>query len=128
LPVSKDTCKLPYVSAQTNYEIVWQVYGDATACSKETHGGERGRRGKMPDLASGGGGVTCKASSSHAALPGSSERRVVVLLLPSLTAGENLQTLLLKEQRSGAKGMSKRSLLEVEDIIPPISPSLWLER
>jgi len=82
----------------------------------------------MPDLASGGGGVTCKASSSHAALPGSSERRVVVLLLPSLTAGENLQTLLLKEQRSGAKGMSKRSLLEVEDIIPPISPSLWLER
>lgn len=32
----EDTCKLPVVSAQTVYEIVWQVHGDATAGSKET--------------------------------------------------------------------------------------------
>lgn len=41
---SEDTCKLPGVSAQADYEIVWQVYGDTTACSKETHGGEKGWR------------------------------------------------------------------------------------
>lgn len=32
----EDTCKHLVVSAQTVYEIVWQVHGDATAGSKET--------------------------------------------------------------------------------------------
>lgn len=41
---SEDTCKRPGVSAQTDYEIVWQVFGDATSCSKEIHGGEKGWR------------------------------------------------------------------------------------
>lgn len=41
---SEDACKLPGVSAQTDYEIVWQVYGGTTACSKGTHGGEKERR------------------------------------------------------------------------------------
>lgn len=31
----EDTCKLPVVSAQTFYEIVQQVHGDATAGSNE---------------------------------------------------------------------------------------------
>lgn len=40
----------------------------------------------------------------------------------------NLQTLLLREQRDGRRGMSKQRLLEVEDIIPSIStPSLARE-
>lgn len=41
---SEDTCKLLGTSAQTDYEIVWQVYEDATACSKGTHDGEKGWR------------------------------------------------------------------------------------
>lgn len=45
---------------------IWQVYGDATACSKGT---QRGGENKL-DLAIGRGGVICEASSSSAALPG----------------------------------------------------------
>lgn len=47
----------------------------------------------------------------------------LLLLIPCLMAGENLQTLLLKEQRGGAGRMNKQSLMEVEDMIPSISPS-----
>lgn len=46
-----------------------------------------------------------------------------LLLIPCLMAGENLQTLLLREQRGGTEGMGKWSLMEAENIIPSNSQS-----
>lgn len=56
---------------------------------------------------------------------GNSERCLIVfhlLLIPCLMAGKNPQTLLLRRQKGDTRGISKQSLIEVEDIIPsPLS-------
>lgn len=53
---------------------------------------------------------------------GNFERCLIVFhlltILPCVVAGKNPQTLLLREQRGDTGGISKQSLMEVEDVIP----------
>lgn len=53
---------------------------------------------------------------------GNFERCLIVFhllsILPRVMAGKNPQTLLLREQRGDTGGVSKQSLMEVEDVIP----------